>query len=83
MYGKIRISKSAPESQGPNQMKGVIDDIGYLGQQSIYRIRLADGTIIKITSPNLSRPKDGAPALDWDDQVYLSWDPSSIVVLTK
>jgi len=81
---KIRISKSAPESQASNQMKGVIDDIGYLGQLSIYRIRLADGTIIKITSPNLSRPKDGgAPALDWEDQVYLSWDPSSIVVLTK
>ncbi|MCZ6487757.1 MAG: TOBE domain-containing protein, partial [Gammaproteobacteria bacterium] len=80
---KIRISKSAPESQGSNQMKGVIDDIGYLGQQSIYRIRLADGTIIKITSPNLSRPKEGVRALDWEDEIYLDWDPSSVVVLTK
>ena len=80
---KFRVSKSAPESQEYNQLKGIIDDIGYLGQLSIYRIRLGDGTIIKITSPNLSRPKDGVLALDWEDEVYLDWDPSSVVVLTK
>ena len=80
---KFRVSKSAPESQEYNQLKGIIDDIGYLGQLSIYRIRLGDGTIIKITLPNFSRPKDGLLALDWEDEVYLDWDPSSVVVLTK
>lgn len=80
---KIKISSTAPESDAPNQMKGVIDDIGYLGKLSTYRVRVADDTIVEITSPNLSRPRDGSLVHDWEDEIYLSWDASSVVVLTK
>lgn len=80
---KIRISSTPPESAAPNQMEGIIDDIGYLGKLSTYRVRVDDNTIIEITSPNLSRPRDGSLAHDWEDKVYLSWDASSVVVLTK
>lgn len=80
---KIKMSSTAPESAAPNQMEGIIDDIGYLGKISTYRVRVADNTIIEITSPNLSRPRDGSLAHDWEDKVYLSWDASSVVVLTK
>jgi putrescine transport system ATP-binding protein len=80
---KIRISKSPPETNTHNQMKGVIDDIGYLGKLSTYRVRITDEKIIEITSPNLSRPKDVSLPLDWDDEIYLSWEASSVVVLSK
>jgi putrescine transport system ATP-binding protein len=80
---KIRVSRTPPESSQPNQMKGIIDDIGYLGKLSTYRVRVSDDTVIEITSPNLSRPKDGSLLLDWEDEIYLSWDASSVVVLTK
>jgi len=80
---KIRVSKTAPESVESNQMKGVIDDIGYLGKLSTYRVRVGIDTIIEITSPNLSRPRDGSLVHDWEDEIYLSWDASSVVVLTK
>ena len=50
---KIRVSKTAPESVESNQMKGVIDDIAYLGKLSTYRVRIGDDRIIEITSPNL------------------------------
>ncbi len=80
---KIKISKTPPESIETNQMKGVIDDIGYLGKLSTYRVRIGNDTIIEITSPNLSRPRDGSMMYDWEDEIYLSWDPSSVVVLTK
>ncbi len=80
---KIRVSKTAPESVESNQIKGVIDDIGYLGKLSTYRVRVGNDTIIEITSPNLSRPRDGSLVHDWEDEIYLSWDPSSVVVLTK
>ena len=80
---KMRISKTAPESVESNQLKGVIDDIGYLGKLSTYRVRIGDDRIIEITSPNLSRPRDGSLVHDWEDEIYLSWDPSSVVVLTK
>ena len=80
---KIRVSRTPPESSQPNQMKGIVDDIGYLGKLSTYRVRVGDDTVIEITSPNLSRPKDGSLLLDWEDEIYLSWDASSVVVLTK
>ena len=80
---KIRVSRTPPESSQPNQMKGIIDDIGYLGKLSTYRVRVSDDAVIEITSPNLSRPRDGSLAHDWDDEIYLSWDASSVVVLTK
>jgi putrescine transport system ATP-binding protein len=80
---KIRVSRTPPESSQPNQMKGIIDDIGYLGKLSTYRVRVSDDTVIEITSPNLSRPRDGSLVLDWEDEIYLSWDASSVVVLTK
>jgi putrescine transport system ATP-binding protein len=80
---KIRVSRTPPESSKPNQMKGIIEDIGYLGKLSTYRVRVSDDTVIEITSPNLSRPKDGSLLLDWEDEIYLSWDASSVVVLTK
>jgi putrescine transport system ATP-binding protein len=80
---KIRVSTTAPESVESNQMKGVIDDIGYLGKLSTYRIRVGNDTIIEITSPNQSRPRDGSLVHDWEDEIYLSWDASSVIVLTK
>ena len=80
---KIRISKQAPESDGSNTIKGMVHDIGYLGGISTYRIKIDGERIVEITSPNLVRPKDGNPPIDWDEQVYLEWDASSAVVLTK
>ena len=80
---KVRISKQAPESAGVNSIKGMVDDIGYLGGISTYRVKIGENRIVEITSPNQVRPKDGNPPIDWDEEVYLSWDASSSVVLTK
>jgi len=80
---KIRISKQPPDTDGFNMIKGMVDDIGYLGGTSTYRIKIDGDRIVEITSPNQARPKDGNPPIDWDEEVYLSWDASSSVVLTK
>ena len=80
---KIRISKQAPDNDGFNMIKGMVDDIGYLGGTSTYRIKIDGDRIVEITSPNQARPKDGNPPIDWDEEVFLSWDASSSVVLTK
>ncbi len=80
---KIKISKEAHESDKANQTKGVVHDIGYLGKLSMYRVKIDSDMLVEITSPNLARPKDGKLAIDWDDEVYLSWEASSAVVLTK
>ncbi len=80
---KIRISKQPPAAATTNSIKGMVDDIGYLGGLSSYRVKVADKRIIEVTSPNQVRPKDSNPPIDWDEEVYLSWDAGSSVLLTK
>ena len=80
---KIRISKQATREGSANSIKGMVQEIGYLGGISTYRVLVGDGQIVEVTSPNQSRPRDSNPPIDWDDDVVLSWEPSSSVVLTK
>ena len=80
---KITISKGQEVSSGPNQLKGTVHDVGYLGNMSTYRVALASGKIVEVTYPNQSRPRGERRAVDWDDEVHLSWEPSSAVVLTR
>ena len=78
---KIKISKSKPTENGPNQLTGKVHDIGYLGKLSNYKVELDNGKMIEITYPNQVRPKSGEHAVDWDDRAYLTWEHSSAVVL--
>ncbi len=80
---KIKIAKQSDSDSGTNNIRGMVSDIGYLGGTSTYRVLIGDERIVEITSPNLNRPKDGNPPIDWDQEVFLSWEPSSSVVLTK
>lgn len=80
---KVLISKQAPANSSNNTIKGMVNDIGYLGGTSTYRVLVEDDHLVEITSPNQIRPKDGNPPIDWDEEVFLSWEPSSSVVLTK
>ena len=80
---KIRISKHSDDKASNNYLKGMVHDIGYLGGISTYRVDVGGESLVEVTSPNHSRPKDGNPPIDWDEEVYLSWDSSSAVVLTK
>jgi putrescine transport system ATP-binding protein len=80
---KIVISKSPAGQPGPNQLKGRVSDIGYLGNISTYRVALDNGKMVAVTSPNQQRPKSDRHLVEWEDEVYLSWAASSAVVLTK
>jgi len=78
---KIRLEKSDTIAEGANQTAAVIDDVGYLGETSIYKVRLPNGEIFDVTQPNQSRPTHAAQRLTWDDKVNISWDPSSAMLL--
>lgn len=81
---KITLSRDMPETIDEfNTVKGIVDDIGYLGNFSIYKILLENDKIIEITHPNQSRPRDARHLAEWDDEVLLSWAPSSPILLTK
>lgn len=80
---KIHLTKEPPTTSGPNQAKGIVEDIGYLGDVSIYRVRLDNGTLVDVTAPNLVRPKNRTHKITWEEDVYLSWSASSPILLTK
>jgi putrescine transport system ATP-binding protein len=76
---KIFMSTAAPEGSD-NVVRGAVQDIAYLGDLSIYIVKLPTGKVVRVTQPNTSRH---AEAIGWDQQVYLSWDASSPVVVTR
>jgi putrescine transport system ATP-binding protein len=77
---KIAISVAPPEQQD-NVAQGIVKEIAYLGDMSVYLVQLASGKIVRITQPNAYRHADAS--ITWDQTVYLSWHPSSPVVLSE
>jgi putrescine transport system ATP-binding protein len=76
---KVFMSTAPPDGED-NVVRGEVQDIAYLGDLSIYLVKLPTGKVIRVTQPNTSRH---AEAITWEQQVYLSWDPSSPVVVTR
>jgi putrescine transport system ATP-binding protein len=78
---KIMLSRDKPENaQDANVTQGIVEEIGYLGDMSVYQIRLESGKHIRVTQTNTVR---GNPdSITWDEQVYLSWGDSAGSVLT-
>ncbi|MCV6611494.1 MAG: polyamine ABC transporter ATP-binding protein [Amphritea sp.] len=76
---KIRIGKTNP-GQKENCIKGIVEEIAYMGSLSVFRVRLESGKEVRVTQPNFAR--DMGERLTWNDEVFLSWDVDSSVVLT-
>ena len=77
---KIFISQHEPENAEDTWLKGVVDDFGYFGNLSLYRIRLKTGKIVLVSAQN--RRRSAERHLEWDDEVFLSWRPRSAVILS-
>lgn len=80
---KIHLSKTITKKKDGNHIKGVVEEIGYLGETSIYKVRLENGQIIDVSAPNQSRPMNQARGITWEDVVYLSWEPESAMLLNS
>lgn len=80
---KIHLSKTITKKKDRNHIKGVVEEIGYLGETSIYKVRLENGQIIDVSAPNQSRPMNQARGITWEDVVYLSWEPESAMLLNS
>jgi putrescine transport system ATP-binding protein len=71
---------TAPPQGADNVVRGAVQDIAYLGDLSIYLVKLPTGKVVRVTQPNTSRH---AEAITWEQLVYLSWDATSPVVVTR
>ena len=78
---KIRLTRQPPEGEGLTVMHGMVEDLAYYGNYSLYRVRTDQGKLVQVSSQNAQRSAE--LAVEWDEQVYLSWPRDCSVVLTK
>jgi len=79
---KVDISSEPPADAGRNTVAGTVEEITYLGDVSIFHVRLtADQPLLKVTIANLDRVT--RRPFTWGDSVYLSWTPTCGVVLAQ
>jgi putrescine transport system ATP-binding protein len=82
---KINIARQAPAAQDParlgNLVRGTVKEIAYMGDMSIYLVRIGSGRVLRVTLPNIMRGAERPIARE--ETVWLSWHDSSPVVLTE
>jgi putrescine transport system ATP-binding protein len=76
---KIRLGKEPAGGTHVNQLRGTVWELGYLGNRSTYRIKTASGKIITAFAQNERRTSE--MAIDWSDEVFVSWAADAAVLL--
>jgi putrescine transport system ATP-binding protein len=75
---KVRIAVE-PSAAAENCVAGRVAEIAYLGNVSVYKVRLDNGFVMKAQVANLTRLVERP--IRTDDRVWLSWTPDAGVVL--
>ena len=75
---KIMLTTERPQSDF-NWTKGIVEDIAYLGDVSIYHVKLKSGMVVLATVANIVRAAERP--IQWEDAVFLYWKPENGIVL--
>jgi putrescine transport system ATP-binding protein len=78
---KIFISKELPVANNRTVLKGTVLDLGYFGNLSVYRVELPSGAVLQVSAQN--RRRSAQHTVEWDDEVYISWDVASAILLSE
>lgn len=76
---KIGLQRERPLAPD-NWAQGVIREVAYMGDVSVFLIELLSGRTIRATQANNSRKPE--ERFHWNESIYVSWDASSPVVGT-
>jgi putrescine transport system ATP-binding protein len=76
---KIRLSKQPVSGERVNQLRGMVWELGYLGNRSTYQIKTLSGKLVTVFAQNERRTSEWT--IDWSDEVYVSWDASAALLL--
>ena len=77
---KIKVSSKKP-ADGANVLEGEVYDVAYLGDMTVYHIRLDDGQMVRASALNAARVTEDP--LTWNDRAWVSFRPDAGVVLTR
>jgi putrescine transport system ATP-binding protein len=75
---KIHINRTRPAGDA-NITEGMVKEVAYMGNHSIYWIKLASGKEVRVLQSNLERHDSGAT--HWSERVFLTWSGASGVVV--
>jgi putrescine transport system ATP-binding protein len=78
---KVRISPDQPADTSINAVNGEVWDIGYLGDFSVFIVKLDDGRVMRAAQANVSRLVDRP--ITFGDRVWLTWPLDAGLVLTR
>ncbi len=76
---KIQLSLKRPAGD-ENWTRGIVKEIAYLGDLSVFLILLDSGKTLRVTRPNMWRHDD--ENITWEQEVYLHWHDTSPVVVS-
>ncbi|MFO1032945.1 MAG: ABC transporter ATP-binding protein [Hyphomicrobiales bacterium] len=76
---KVAISRTKP-AVATNLLKGTVQDFGYFGKDSLYRIKLPTGHLVSVNTVNAQRMSGEVATATWEDEVYLSIPPSVAMI---
>jgi len=76
----IRLGRGPAPEPGRNHLQAVVEEVGYVGHASTYRLRAASGRLLVASSPNRLHDED---PITWDERVHASFAPAAVRVLTE
>ena len=76
---KVRLGKQPVTSARVNQLRGIVWELGYLGNRSTYQIKTTSGKLVTVFAQNERRTSE--VAIDWSDEVFVSWPADAAVLL--
>jgi putrescine transport system ATP-binding protein len=76
---KMRVGRTAPANASVNAARGELWDIGYLGDMTVFHVKLQSGNIVKASSLNAQRSVEDP--FTYDQEVWVSFDEDAGVLL--
>jgi putrescine transport system ATP-binding protein len=78
---KVRISLDQPAATAVNALHGEVWDIGYLGDFSVFIVKIGEDRFFRAAQANVSRLVDRP--ITFGDMVWLTWPADAGIVLTR
>jgi putrescine transport system ATP-binding protein len=76
---KMRVGRTPPANASVNAARGELWDIAYLGDMTVFHVKLQSGKVVKASSLNAQRSVDD-PFI-YDQEVWVSFDENAGVLL--
>ena len=78
---KLRVTRQPALPGLANCVAGTVVEVGYLGDMSIYQVRIRDGSQVKVAVANAGGRTERA--ITFGEEVWLSWPADAAIVLTR